>query len=54
MKGKGSAPCYGCDERHYKCHAECEAYKKYAEEKRKENKERAKDFSHMYISGRTH
>ena len=28
MKGKGSAPCYGCDERHYKCHAECEAYKK--------------------------
>lgn len=53
MKGKGSAPCYGCDERHYKCHAECEAYKKYAEEKRKENKEKSKEFSYMINNGRT-
>ena len=53
MKGKGDAPCYGCEERHYKCHATCEAYKKFAEEKRKENKERSKNFSHMINNGRT-
>ena len=30
--------CYGCDERHQGCHAECEKYKKFREaiDKRKE------------------
>lgn len=25
-------PCYGCEERSSKCHAECERYKKYRRE----------------------
>lgn len=47
------APCFNCPNRHYKCHANCEPYKKFAEEKRRENKERAKEFSKMIYTGRT-
>ena len=53
MKSLGNAPCLNCKDRHYKCHAECDAYKKFAELKRKENKERAKEFSQMIYTGRT-
>ena len=53
MKGTGKAPCFGCTDRHYKCHADCEPYKKFAKEKRKENKERAREFSQMIYTGRT-
>lgn len=23
---EGKPPCYGCEERHYRCHSECEKY----------------------------
>lgn len=53
MKGLGNAPCLNCKDRHYKCHAECEPYKEFADEKRRENKERAREFSRMIYTGRT-
>jgi hypothetical protein len=35
-------PCKDCDARHFKCHAECEAYTNWAQEKRKESIETSK------------
>lgn len=30
-------PCKGCGTRHFNCHAECEVYTNWAQEKRKES-----------------
>ena len=35
-----NAPCKNCEDRHTGCHAECEKYKAFAEEREKHRQER--------------
>ena len=35
-----SMPCYGCTERHAKCHVDCQKYAKHMEENEQNKKER--------------
>lgn len=30
-----TSPCYGCEERHPRCHADCERYREWAESRQK-------------------
>lgn len=33
-------PCYGCEKRHTRCHADCQDYDNYAKQRAKENERR--------------
>lgn len=46
-----NAPCYKCEERHYKCHNSCEKYARYhrgREKRLAENQERVQFNSYKY------
>lgn len=36
-------PCYGCEKRHTRCHADCQDYDNYAKQRAKENERRKAD-----------
>lgn len=37
-RNRNNNPCFGCAERHLKCHAECEKYKAWLEDYRDKHK----------------
>ena len=39
-----NAPCKNCEDRHYGCHASCEAYRKFIQRKPRAGKDAARDF----------
>ena len=44
MKG---TPCYGCEERHVNCHADCEEYIEF-QKRREEERQASKEFCSLY------
>lgn len=42
----GHPPCYGCSDRHIKCHAECELYKEWLNKLEAIKREREKSLAY--------
>lgn len=47
-------PCYGCEDRHDLCHADCEAYLDFRHKKNLENAARAEKISINYALAQLH